>query len=267
MRPGIREFGRISQSIRGISYGTRYAEHKWRRMLSLCGYAGALGTARDARGDRSAELVQGHILAGPGGVRKCGGIGACDQGRRSRPITMIVTSDRLGDAGPCRHGVTNVRRTAEALVAIGDGADAEHAHGSCTPWVEGDLRNDVGGRTRWCTIAIFIAAIVVTGTSGSAGSPCARRCEASVRRWRARAGPDARRRREAGSTVAAATADGACAKRGDAGHRARTPVAGTDAGGRLHRTAHMTPVVKTQKAAGAVRHRPLCLSQAPISSA
>ena len=29
----------------------------------------------------------------------------------------------------------------------------------------------------------------------------------------------------------------------------------------------LTPVVKTQKAAGAVRHRPLCLSQAPISSA
>ena len=64
MRPGSREFGRISQSIRGISYGTRYAEHKWRRMLSLCGYAGALGTARDALGDRSAELVQGHSLAG-----------------------------------------------------------------------------------------------------------------------------------------------------------------------------------------------------------
>ena len=32
-------------------------------MLSLCGDAGALGTARDALGDRSAELVQAHVLA------------------------------------------------------------------------------------------------------------------------------------------------------------------------------------------------------------
>ena len=64
MRPGVREFGRISQSIRGISYGTRYVEHKLRLVLSVCGDAGALGTAQDARGDRSAELVQGYSLAG-----------------------------------------------------------------------------------------------------------------------------------------------------------------------------------------------------------
>ena len=33
-------------------------------MLSLCGDAGALGRARDALGDRSAELARGHVLAG-----------------------------------------------------------------------------------------------------------------------------------------------------------------------------------------------------------
>ena len=65
----------------------------------------------------------------------------------------------------------------------------------------------------------------------------------------------------------AQSASGACAKRGGMGCRARTRVADKGAGGRLHRTSRMTPVVKTQKAAGAVRHRPLFLSRAPISSA
>lgn len=213
MRPGIREFGQISQSMRGISYGTRYAEHKWRRMLSLCGYAGALGTARDARGDRSAELVQGHILAGPGGVRKCGGIGACDQGRRSRPITMIATSDGLGDAGPLRRGGTDVPRGVDALVAIGDGADAEHAHRTCSSSVEGDLRNDVGGRSRRRTIIIVIAVVIVIAARESACCRCA--CRWWYREWRRAAelqsGTGSRRRVRERRRPSSAHSDWRCA--------------------------------------------------------
>ena len=80
---------------------------------------------------------------------------------------MIATSDGLGDAGPLRRGGTDVPRGVDALVAIGDDADAEHAHRTCSSSVEGDLRNDVGGHTRRCTIIIFIAAIIVTGTAGA----------------------------------------------------------------------------------------------------
>jgi len=54
-------------------------------MLSLCGDAGALGTARDALGDRCAELVQGGFHRCPGGGRECGGM------RRS---IMAGTADR-----------------------------------------------------------------------------------------------------------------------------------------------------------------------------
>ena len=46
---------------------------------------------------------------------------------------MIATSVGRGDVGPFRHDGTNVRRTAEALVAIGDGADAKGARGTCSP--------------------------------------------------------------------------------------------------------------------------------------
>ena len=95
---------------------------------------------------------------------------------------MIVESAGRGDVGPFRRDGTNVRRTAEALVAIGDGADAEHARGTCSARAEGELRHDVGGRTRWCTMAIFIALIIVTGTSGSTRSPWARRCNGRRRR-------------------------------------------------------------------------------------
>ena len=81
---------------------------------------------------------------------------------------MIATSVGRGDVGPFRHDGTNVRRTAEALVAIGDGADAEHAHGRCSPWVEGDLRNDVGGHTRRCTIIIVTAVVIVIAAQAGA---------------------------------------------------------------------------------------------------
>ncbi len=104
----------------------------------------------------------------PGGVRKCGGIGACGHGRRSGPITMIATSVGRGDVGPFRHDGANVRRTAEALVVFGDGADAEHAHGTCSPWVEGELRHDVGGRRRRRTIIIVIALVIVIAARESA---------------------------------------------------------------------------------------------------
>ena len=46
---------------------------------------------------------------------------------------MILTSVGRGDVGPFRRDGTNVRRTAEALVAIGGGADAERARGTCSP--------------------------------------------------------------------------------------------------------------------------------------
>ena len=68
-----------------------------------------------------------------GGVRRCGGNEACDLGRRSGPITMIVTSVGRGDVGPFRRDGTNVRRTAEALVAICDGARSpSRTHASST---------------------------------------------------------------------------------------------------------------------------------------
>ena len=95
---------------------------------------------------------------------------------------MIVTSTGLGGVGPFRRDGINVRRSAEVLVAIGDGADAEGARVSCGSAVEDELRHDVGGRTRWCTMAMFVALIVVTGTSGSTRSPWACRCNGRRRR-------------------------------------------------------------------------------------
>ncbi len=178
-------------------------------MLSVCGDAGALGTARDASGIDLASSRGEHILAGLGGVRKCGKTGACDQGRRSGPSTMIATSAGRGDAGPLRRGVTNVRRGVVALVAIGDGADAEHAHGTCSPSVEGDLRHDVGGRTRRRTTIIVIALVIVIAS------------------------------RESAST--------ACAKRGGTDWRVRTPAAGTDAGGRVHRAERIDARRETRR--------------------
>ena len=67
----------------------------------------------------------------------------------------VITVGR-GDAGPFRRGGTMVGQGVAALVAIGDGADAGHAHGA---------RSSSGGRgsagrTRRCTIAV--AVIIVT---------------------------------------------------------------------------------------------------------
>ena len=42
---------------------------------------------------------------------------------------MIVASVGRGDDAPFRRDGTDVRRGVMALVAIGDGADAERAHG------------------------------------------------------------------------------------------------------------------------------------------
>ena len=134
-----------------------------------------------AEGGHSTETIRRWLAGGQPGRRA----GAGDHDRRSVPIALIVSRLGFGDAGPCRHCGAEVRRDAQALVAIGDGADAEHAHGTCSSSGRSESRHDVGGRSRRCTIIIFIAAIIVTGTSGSARSPCARRCEASVRRWRA----------------------------------------------------------------------------------
>ena len=65
MRPGIREFGRISQSIRGISYGARsietqiatYVVRVWRCRSARCGSGCTRGSICRAR-------AGGHILAG-----------------------------------------------------------------------------------------------------------------------------------------------------------------------------------------------------------
>ena len=205
---------------------------------------------------------------------------------------MITTSVGRGDVGPFRHDGTNVRRTAEALVAIGDGADAEHAHGTCSPWVEGELRHDVGGCSRRRSIIIVIALVIVIaaresacgdaragGGIGNGGarldrgaglrgllnrgpSPC---CEASVRRWRACAEPDARRRScsredQTAHRARALPARSAAAWAGECAQRwpIRIPAVGCTG------LRALTAVVKTQKAAGAVRHRPLYLSRAPI---
>ena len=46
---------------------------------------------------------------------------------------MIVTSAGLGGVGPFRRDGMDVRRSAEALVAIGDGADAEGARVAYSP--------------------------------------------------------------------------------------------------------------------------------------
>ena len=50
-----------------------------------------------------------------------------------------------------------------ALVAIGDGADAEHAHGARSSSGGSELPHDDAGRTRQRTNAIAIVIIIVTG--------------------------------------------------------------------------------------------------------
>ena len=82
---------------------------------------------------------------------------------------MFVTSAGRGDDAPFRRDGTDVERGVAALVAIGDGGDAEHAHGACRSSGRGVLPHDVGDRTRRRTIAIVIAMVMVIGTGGSAG--------------------------------------------------------------------------------------------------
>ena len=80
---------------------------------------------------------------------------------------MFVTSAGRGDDEPFRPGGTDVRRGVEALVAIGDGVDADRTPGACGSSCGGKVPHEVGGCTRRRTIAIAIAMVVVAGTTGS----------------------------------------------------------------------------------------------------
>jgi hypothetical protein len=103
-------------------------------------------------------------------------------GRCSGPVTMIVTRVGRGDVGSFRRDVTSVRRSAEALVAIGDGADAGRAHRTCSPQDKDELRYDVDGRTRQRIVRVFIAVVIVIAACEGACRGCAER--SSARRWR-----------------------------------------------------------------------------------
>ena len=233
-----------------------------------------------------------------GGVRRCGGNEASDHGRRSGPITMIVTSVGRGDVGPFRCDGTNVRRTAEALVAIGDGADTERARVTCSSAVEdncGTMSAAALVGAPWpcssrCSsspaqaVARAVHARAAARAGDGARSPSrtrrlriAERGALRVRRARAAtarsaglamarsAEPDARRLIEGGCTVAAATADGVDAKRGDASVRARTRVGGARSDGRANRPTLMTPDVKHEES-GRCREAPAAWSRrAPLT--
>jgi len=82
---------------------------------------------------------------------------------------MIVASAGRGDDAPFRRDGTDVRRGVMALVAIGDGADAERAHGVCRSSGRRLLPHEVGGRTRRRAMAIVIAMVMVIVTSGRGG--------------------------------------------------------------------------------------------------
>ena len=81
---------------------------------------------------------------------------------------MFVASAGRGDGEPFRRGGTKVRQGVMALVAIGDGADAEHAHGTCRSSSRGGLRLDGGGRTGRRSMAVAI--IIFIATRGRARS-------------------------------------------------------------------------------------------------
>ncbi len=173
---------------------------------------------------------------------------------------MIVTSAGLGDAGPFRRGGTSVGRGVVALVAIGggdvgrgvvalvaigDGADAEHAHGRCSPWVEGDLRHDVGG----CTRRLHPRHLHRRDHRHRHKRERALSMRAPLRGER----PAMARTRRAGRMAAeflerrsdgAQSADVAGAKRGGTGLSARTRFSGAHADVPAHRPTLMTPVVK-----------------------
>ena len=77
---------------------------------------------------------------------------------------MFVASVGRGDAGPFRRGGTVVGQGVVALVAIGDGADAEHAHRARSSSGGSEMPHGMGHRTRQRTIAIAMV-IIVTSAS------------------------------------------------------------------------------------------------------
>ena len=83
--------------------------------------------------------------------------------RRSGPITIVVITVGGGDAGPFRLGDTGVGRGVAALVAIGDGADAEHAHGARSSLGGSESPHGMGHRTRQRTIAMVIIIVTSAG--------------------------------------------------------------------------------------------------------
>ena len=111
-----------------------------------------------------------------------------DQGRRSKRIVMIVVRVGRGDAGSCRHGCTEDWRGVVALVAVGDGADAERARQACTSSRAGKVPHGGGVRARRCAVAIVMVIIVF----GSARGRCAHRCDAGRGRRAARSRVGAR---------------------------------------------------------------------------
>ena len=58
--------------------------------------------------------------------------GARDRGRRSEHVTTVIASVGRGDAEICSHRGVVVGQSVVASVAIGDGADGEPAHKSCS---------------------------------------------------------------------------------------------------------------------------------------
>ena len=190
---------------------------------------------------------------------------ARDHDRPSVPITMIITSVGLGDSGPFRRGSTDVRRSVVALVAIGDGAEAEHSHGTSKPSGEGAARGGV--RTLRCAVAMDI----ITGTGGSARGRGAGRCSPRRRRAaRPRVGLRGWNRSRIRCCEAnvcrrcAAPGQTRCRSRGgDNTRRFERERRLREA--RRRRTPLMTLVVKHDEAADALRHRPLLLSHAPLT--
>ena len=129
-------------------------------MLSLCGDAGALGKARDALGDRSAELVQGHVLAGlaafgntvePGHAIM---VGAVDRSLSSSPVSGAVTPGRSGAAASWSGEAS--RRSSPSVTAL----TPSTRMGCAVHRGEEEMPHVDAGRTRRCTIAV--AVIIVT---------------------------------------------------------------------------------------------------------
>ena len=108
---------------------------------------------------------------------------------------MSVASVGRGDDEPFRLGGTDVRRGVVALVAIGDGADAGHALGTCSSSCGAELPHDIGDFTRRRAVVMAIAMVMVIGTSGSAGVDAGERSEVDHERGAQRRRDDGGRRR------------------------------------------------------------------------